>query len=103
MKFQISYLGSVYLLAVHDGGDNLRCPDLLDVISTGRPIAEVARESGLNPKTVNRWVPARKGQGAPTRAAQDAELGKAQRRIRELEMENEFLKKFQAFLAHDNA
>ena len=63
------------------------------VISTGRPIAEVARELGLNPKTVNRWVLARKGQGAPARAAESAELKKAQKRIRELEMENEFLKK----------
>ena len=71
------------------------------VISTGRPVAEVARELGLNPKTVSRWVLARKGKGAPARAAEEAELKKAQKRIRELEMENEFLKKAAAFFARE--
>ena len=65
------------------------------VISTGRPITEVAKELGLNDKTVNDWMLKRKrSQGsAPGPKAEDRELREAKKRIRELEMENEFLKK----------
>jgi len=75
------------------------------VISTGRPITEVSRELGLNDKTVQRWVKKRRDQldgNAPTKQESD-ELRAARKRIRELEMENEFLKKASAFFARNQA
>ena len=75
------------------------------VISTGRPITEVSRELGLNDKTVQRWVKKRRDQlagNAPTKQEPD-ELRDARKRIRELEMENEFLKKASAFFARSQA
>lgn len=67
-------------------------------LSTGKPIACVARELGVNDKTLHKWVRDRRAQlENPTAYAQaqaeDAELKAAKKRIRELEMENEFLKK----------
>lgn len=78
------------------------------VISTGRPAAEVARELNLNEKTVARWVcdyRRRKDReaGRTVADAADPELRAAQKRIRELEMENEFLKKAAAFFARSQA
>ena len=69
-------------------------------ISTGRPISECCREPGLNSKTVNQWVIKRRrelsGQHDPK--AEDRELREARKRIRELEMENAFLKKSRGLL-----
>ena len=52
-------------------------------------------ELGLNSKTVNKWVQNRRRElaGGPDPKAEDRELREAKRRIRELEMENAFLKK----------
>lgn len=71
------------------------------VISTGRPITEVAKELGLNDKTVNDWVLRHKrSQGsAPGPKAEDRELREAERRIRGLEIKNGFLKEAAAFFA----
>lgn len=65
------------------------------VISTGRPISECCRELGLNSKTVNQWAIKRRRElsGQPSPKAEDRELREARKRIRELEMENAFLKK----------
>ena len=73
------------------------------VISTGRPISECCRELGLNSKTVNQWVIKRRRElsGQPDPKAEDRELREARRRIRELEMENAFLKKAAAFFAKE--
>lgn len=77
------------------------------VIASGRPITECCRELGLNSKTVNDWVLKRRrelGETAPGPSGdQAAELRSARKRIRELEMENEFLKKAAAFFAKDQA
>ncbi len=75
------------------------------IISTGMPAAEVSRELGLNPKTTNGWVKGRHGQlaGKPNLKAKAAEVRAMQKRIRELEMENAFLKKAAAFFAKDQA
>lgn len=71
------------------------------VISSGRPITECCRELGLNSKTVNKWVVERRRElaGEPGPKAPDPELRRLQKRVRELEMENEFLKKAAAFFA----
>lgn len=75
------------------------------IISTGKPINQVARELGLNAKTAQHWVSARRkqleGGGEPENVS--PELAEANRRIRELEMENEFLKKAAAFFARNQA
>lgn len=73
------------------------------VISTGRPISECCRELGLNSKTVNQWVIKRRRElsGRPDPKAEDRELREARKRIRELEMENAFLKKAAAFFARE--
>lgn len=75
-------------------------------IASGRPITEIARELGLNSKTLNNWVVVRRRELAdPEEAAaaraEDAELRAARKRIRELEMENEFLKKASAYFARE--
>lgn len=73
------------------------------IISTGRPVTEVCRELGLNSKTVSRWVASRRREaaGEPDPKAEERELREARKRIRELEMENEFLKKAAAFFAKE--
>lgn len=75
------------------------------IISSGRPITECCRELGLNPKTVNQWVIRRRRElsGEPDPKAEGREMREARRRIRELEMENAFLKKAAAFFAKDQA
>jgi len=75
------------------------------IISTGRPAAEVAREIGVNGKTAARWVSDRRRQlaGEPDPKAEAAEVRAMQKRIRELEMENAFLKKAAAFFAKRQA
>ena len=71
-------------------------------ISSGRPATQIARELGLNEKTFARWVVARRrelsGQQAP---GDPPEVRELRRRNRELEMENEFLKKAAAFFARE--
>ena len=73
------------------------------IISTGRPISECCRELGLNSKTVNQWVIKRRRElsGQPDPKAEDRELREARKRIRELELENAFLKKAAAFFARE--
>lgn len=75
------------------------------IISMGRPITECCAELGLNSKTVNKWVQNRRRElaGGPDPKAEDRELCEAKRRIRELEMENAFLKKAAAFFAKSQA
>lgn len=71
------------------------------VIASGRPITERCRELGLNSKTVNDWVLKRRRElgGEVPAGDSDAEPRRLNKRVRELEMENEFLKKAAAFFA----
>ena len=70
------------------------------IISTGRPITQCCSELGLNSKTVSKWVQDRRRElaGEPDQKAEDRELREARKRIRELEMENAFLKKSRGLL-----
>ena len=72
-------------------------------ISTGRPITQCRPELGLNSKAVSKWVQDRRRElaGEPDQKAEDRELREARKRIRELEMENAFLKKAAAFFAKE--
>ena len=73
------------------------------IISTGKPVSACCKELGLSPKTVGKWVAKRRREvaGEPDPRAEDRELREARKRIRELEMENAFLKKAAAFFARE--
>ncbi len=67
------------------------------VIETGRPVAEVARDLGVNDGTLGNWVKAWRDANpepdkalSPIERARVSELEEENRRLR---MENEFLKK----------
>jgi transposase len=75
------------------------------VIETSRPIAQVAKELGVNDGTLGNWVNQYRGEHAddepPLTPAERIQLAEAQRELRELRMENEFLKKAAAYFARD--
>ena len=81
----------------------LECADY--VLSSGRPATEVAKELGVHDKTLQRWVRARRDQleGKAGPKAEGADVKALQKRVRELEQENEFLKKASAFFAANQA
>jgi transposase-like protein len=73
------------------------------VIATGKPVAEVARDLGVNDGTLGNWVkawrdanPELEAELSPLERARMKELEDENRRLR---MENEFLKKAAAFFA----
>jgi len=67
------------------------------VIETSRPIAQVAKELGINEGTLGNWVNAYRrdhaGDEPPLSVSDRARLRELEREARELRMENEFLKK----------
>lgn len=68
---------------------------------SGKTITKCAEELGVNAKTLNDWVVRFNNTGKTTqaRSEEQAALDKAMKRIKELEAENEFLKKAAAFFA----
>jgi transposase-like protein len=75
------------------------------VVESNRPISEVAREYGLNETTVGGWVKKYRAAHAadepPLELSERARLRELERRTRELEMENTFLKKTAAYFARE--
>ena len=73
------------------------------VVETSRPIADVARELGINETSLGNWVRAYRqkhaGDEPPLQLSERARLRELERRNRELEMENAFLKKAAAYFA----
>jgi transposase-like protein len=71
------------------------------VVETTRSIADVSREYGLNETTVGGWVKKYRATHAadapPLELSERARLRELERRNRELEMENAFLKKASAY------
>lgn len=70
-----------------------------------KTIAEVARELRINDTTLGFWVKAYRkkvgGQPLPTGMADDERVRELERRVRELELENAFLKKASAYFARE--
>ena len=75
------------------------------VIDGSRPIAQVARELGINEGTLGNWVNIYRKEHAADEAPLDVSertrLREAERELRELRMENELLKKAAAYFARD--
>lgn len=75
------------------------------VIETSRPIAQVARDLGINEGTLGNWVNTYRrehvGDEPPLDLNERARLREAERQVRELKMENEFLKKAAAYFAQN--
>ena len=73
------------------------------VIQSGRPVAVVARELGINEGTLGNWVNLWKQdhpeQEKPLTVVERARLREIEDENRRLKMENEFLKKAAAFFA----
>ena len=73
------------------------------VLESSRPIAQVARELGLNEGTLGNWVNtyrrAHAGEEPPLTISERARLRELERENRELKMEREFLGKAAAFFA----
>ncbi|TQM66507.1 transposase-like protein [Actinomadura hallensis] len=75
-------------------------------LKSSKTIAEIARELDLNPETLRTWVRKHKERQEPAadaelNAGERARLKELERRNRELEMENSFLKKAAAYFAKD--
>jgi transposase len=75
------------------------------VVDSSRAIADVAREIGVSETTLGNWVRAYRDEHAGDEPALElserARLRELERRNRELEMENAFLKKAAAYFARE--
>jgi transposase len=73
------------------------------VVETSRPIAEVARELGINETSLGNWVRAYRekhaGDEPPLQISERARLRELERENRELRAKNEFLSKAAAYFA----
>ena len=75
------------------------------VRETGKPIAQVARDLGINPGTLENWVAKdrRQREGGDGRLSEDerAELVRLRRQVAELRMERDVLKRSVALWVQD--
>lgn len=75
------------------------------VIDSSRPIAQVAREFGIGEATLGNWVNRYRHDHADEEPALDvserSRLREVERQLREVKMENEFLKKAASYFAQD--
>jgi transposase len=75
------------------------------VIETSRPVAQVARELGVNEGTLGNWVNAYRRAHpvaeTPLSVSDRARLRELEAEVRELRMRNEFLGKAAAFFAQE--
>jgi len=75
------------------------------VLLTSRPIAQVARELAINEGTFGNWIASYRKEHADEQPPLDVDertrLREQERELRELKMENEFLKKAAAYFARD--
>jgi transposase-like protein len=73
------------------------------VVSTGKPIAQVARDLGIGDGTLGNWVTAWRRENPepdqPVSPLERARVKELEDEVARLRMENEFLKKAAAFFA----
>jgi transposase-like protein len=76
------------------------------VINSARPIAEIARDLGINEGTLGNWVNAAKKRGEikekPLDINERARLKELEAEVRRLKMERDLLKKEAAWFASQN-
>ena len=76
------------------------------VVGSGRPIAEIARDLGINEGTLGNWVMAAKKSGKlkekPLDVSERARIRELEEENRRLKMERDFLKKAAAWFASQN-
>jgi transposase-like protein len=76
------------------------------VVETSRPIADVARELGVNETSLGNWVRAYRqnhaGDEPPLQVSERARLRELEREVRELRMKAEFLSKAAAYFAAEH-
>jgi transposase len=76
------------------------------MINSGRPIAEAARDLGINEATLGGWVSKAKESGKvkdkPLDIDERAELKELRDEVRRLRMERDFLKKAAAWFARES-
>ena len=82
-----------------------RAEAVRQVIEASRPIAAVARDLGIVEQTLGNWVKAWRdthaGDEPPLSVLERIRLREAERELREVRLENEFLKKAAAYFAKD--
>ena len=75
------------------------------VIESGRPIAQVARELGINDRTLGNWVARIHDEHpvaeTPLSLSERQRLFELEREVRQLRLDNEFLGKAAAFFARE--
>ncbi len=76
------------------------------VIDSSRPTAQVARELGIGEATLGNWVNKYRrghaGEEPPLDVSDRARLREVERQLRDVRMENEFLKKAASYFAQDH-
>ena len=76
-----------------------------EVVDGKKPVSQVARELNINPKTLGPWVTKYRkelaGEPIPADMPEDERIKEYERRIRDLEQENAFLKKAAAYFAKE--
>jgi len=75
------------------------------VINTGRTVAVVARELGINEATLGRWVNLHKDRqvagDTPLNESEQVELARLRKEVAELKLDRAFLKKASLFFAQE--
>jgi transposase len=74
------------------------------VRSSGRPIAQVAKDLGVNHETLRHWVRGAERAERPeavAESAKDAELARLRKEVAELKLEREILRKAAAYFARE--
>ena len=75
------------------------------VIESGRPIAQVARQLGINDGTLGNWVARFRDEHpvseSPLSLSERQRLAGLEREVRQLKLDNEFLGKAAAFFARE--
>jgi transposase-like protein len=89
----------------HSYSPEFRAEAVRQVIDASRPIAAVARDLGIVEQTLGNWVNRWRAEHADDEPAlsvsERVRLREAERELRELRLENEFLKKAAAYFAKD--